>query len=211
MAETATSWLRRGAWTSTAEAGSFGRGGRPGVVATLLDGFGLASLFADDAAELSRFLERILGVGLPGSPSIVFGQEHDLIWVGPGQWLLRAASRDGFTELLGEISPRAAISDQSDGRVALRLTGPHVRDVLAKGVMLDLHPAAFAVGDAASTSIAYVGVQLWRLPDGPDGAVFELMAPRSMAGSFWSWFTASAAEFGCSVKSAEKAKPLIRS
>ena len=34
----------------------------------------------------------------------------------------------------------AAVSDQSDSRLVLRLSGPRVRDVLAKGVPLDLHP-----------------------------------------------------------------------
>jgi sarcosine oxidase gamma subunit len=49
------------------------------------------------------------------------------------------------------------------------------------------------------TSIAHIGVHLWRLDDGPDGSVFEIMVARSMVGSFWSWFAASAAEFGCRV------------
>jgi sarcosine oxidase subunit gamma len=50
------------------------------------------------------------------------------------------------------------------------------------------------------TSIAYIGVHLRRVDDGPDDeAVFEIMVPRSTAGSFWSWFSASAAELGCIV------------
>ena len=45
------------------------------------------------------------------------------------------------------VSPRgaralgvAAVSDQSDARLVLRVSGPRVRDVLAKGVPVDLHP-----------------------------------------------------------------------
>jgi sarcosine oxidase subunit gamma len=201
MAETAISWVPRSAWAGIAQAGSFGMQGEAGVTATLLDGFGLASLIAgpDATAALSRLVEAKLGLALPQAQKIASGGTHDAIWVGPEQWLLRAASRNGFQRLLAELAPHAAVSDQSDARAALRLSGRRVRDILAKGVMLDLHPAAFAVGDAAATIIAYIGVQLWRLPDGPDGAVFEIMLPRSMAGSFWSWFAASAAEFGCAV------------
>ena len=33
-----------------------------------------------------------------------------------------------------------------------------------------------------------------------DDATYQLAAPRSMAGSFWSWLTASAAEFGYDVR-----------
>ena len=65
--------------------------------------------------------------------------------------------------------------------------------------MVDLHPSVFPVGATSLTSFAQIGVQLWRTEDGPDGAVFEILVARSMAGSFWSWFAASAAEFGCRV------------
>jgi sarcosine oxidase subunit gamma len=201
MAETVISWAPRGAWAGVASPGSFGAQGTAGVAAALLDGFGLASLIAAPDAEpaLSRAIETRLGVSLPQIPRIVSGGPSDLIWAGPEHWLLRTATQDDLPALLAELAPHAAVSDQSDARAALRLSGPRVRDVLAKGVMLDLHPAAFAAGDAASTIIAHVGVQLWRLPDGPDGPVFEIMVPRSMAGSFWSWLVASASEFGCRV------------
>ncbi|QEL21611.1 sarcosine oxidase subunit gamma [Bosea sp. F3-2] len=201
MAETATSWVPRGVWASVAQPGSFGRRGEAGIVATLLDSFGLATLIAGPGttAALSQAVKCRLGVVLPWTPRIVQAAAHDVVWAGPGQWLLRADLRDGFAGLLGELSAHAAVSDQSDARAAFRLSGPRVRDVLAKGMMLDLHPAAFAVGDTALTSVAYIGVQLWRLADGPDGPVFEIMVARSMAGSFWSWFAASAAEFGCHV------------
>lgn len=201
MTEIAISWAPRGAWAGIAQPGRFGAQDEAGIAVTLLDGFGLATLIAGPGAvtALSRIVETRLGIALPEALGIVSGVTHDVIWIGPEQWLLRATVRGGFQALLAEIAPHAAVSDQSDARAALRLSGPRVRDVLAKGVMLDLHPAAFAVGAAASTSIAYVGVQLWRLADGPDGAVFEIMLPRSMAGSFWSWFAASAAEFGCEV------------
>lgn len=208
MAETAISWAPRAAWAGIAQAGSFGTQGKAGVTATLLDGFGLATLIAgaDTVQGLLRLVETKLGIALPQAPKIVSGGAHDAIWAGSEQWLLRAASRDGFQTLLADLAPHAAVSDQSDARAALRLSGPRVRDVLAKGVMLDLHPAAFAVGDTAATIIAYIGVQLWRLPDGPGGAVFEIMLPRSMAGSFWSWFAASAAGFGCAVSEATAAR-----
>lgn len=201
MAETTTSWTPRSAWAGIAQAGQIGAAGAAGVTASLLNGFGLATLIAapGGTAPLSKAVERRLGLPLPSTPKIVSGASHDAIWSGPDQWLLRAPTREGFSGLLEALSPHAAVSDQSDARAAMRLSGPRVRDVLAKGVMLDLHPAAFAVGDTALTSIAHIGVHLWRLADGPDGSVFEIMVARSMVGSFWSWFAASAAEFGCRV------------
>lgn len=200
MAETAQ-WMPRSAWAGIAQPGTFGAAGRGGVTATLLEGRGLASLIAapGGAEALARRVEQSLGLALPTAPRIVSSAGHDVIWSGPDQWLLRARSRGEMPSLIAELARYAAVSDQSDARAALRLSGPHLRDALAKGAMIDLHPAAFAVGDAAATSVAHLGVQLWRLPDAAEGSAFEIMVARSLAGSFWSWFAASAAEFGCRV------------
>lgn len=196
-----THWTPRSAWAGIAGPGHIGASSE-GVTVTLLDGYGLASLIAapGQAEALSRRVEERFGLALPPTPRLVSCAGYDAIGTGPGQWLLRTASRQEIPALIAELAPHAAIADQSDGRAALRLSGPHLRETLAKGVMLDLHPAAFAVGDAAGTSVAHIGVQLWRLPDGAEGPVFEMMVARSYAGSFWSWLSGSAAEFGCRIR-----------
>ncbi|MCP3469028.1 sarcosine oxidase subunit gamma [Bradyrhizobium sp. CCGUVB1N3] len=201
MAEQTTSiWGARGAWTGIAKAGQIGATGKPGVTALTLGGMGFATLItASGSADLERAAKRLIGLGLPRTPSAVWSKTHGLIWAGPDQWLLVARQRLGFSDLLSSLSDDAAISDQSDARAALRISGARVRDVLAKGSMIDLHPSAFPVGATALTSFAHIGVQLWRTDDGPEGAVFEILVARSMIGSFWSWFAASAAEFGCQV------------
>ena len=99
----------------------------------------------------------------------------------------------------GELNPLrdiASVVEQTDAYGVLRLTGPRVRDVLAKLFFIDLHPDAFKPGDVASTVAAHMGVTLWRPEDAPDGAVFELAVHRSMASSFWHALHASAAEYG---------------
>jgi sarcosine oxidase subunit gamma len=205
MVEAATAggvWAPRGPWQGIVSPGHVGAPGKAGVTARLLGGFGLASFIVapGDMAALAKMTESRFGLSLPKTPRVVTGESCDAIWSGPGQWLLRTPSREGIASLKA-LSAHGALSDQSDARAAVRVSGPHLRDMLAKGVMLDLHPSVFVVGDVALTGIAHVGVHLWRLADGPDGAVFEIMAPRSMAGSFWSWFAASVAEFGCEVSS----------
>ena len=95
------------------------------------------------------------------------------------------------------VGPFAAVSDQSDARLVLRVSGQNVRNVLAKGVPIDLHPNAFRPGDIACTVVGYINTQIDMLDNAP---TYQLAAPRSMAGSFWSWLTASAAEFGYQVR-----------
>ena len=202
MAEAAIStWTPRGAWAGIVEPGRAGAKGTPGVTVQVRRGFGLATFIAPEGGivRVADALKQRLGLDLPTTPAIGTSATHEVIWSGPGQWLLRAQERAGFSDLLAALSPHAAVSDQSDARAALALSGPRIRDVLAKGCMVDLHPRAFPVGTVALTSIAHIGVHLWRAEDGPDGPVFEIMVARSMVGSFWSWFSASVAEYGCAV------------
>jgi sarcosine oxidase subunit gamma len=199
--ELATTWRPSSAWSGILADGHQGAAGASGVIATARENLGIASIIAGDGdtSALGNAIRSRFGLDLPRTPLAAMSETHSLLWAGPGQWLLVADSRAGFTEDLAALSELAAVAEQSDGRAVLRLTGPMARRALAKGCMIDLHPAAFPKGMTALTSIAYIGVQLWRAADGPDGSVFEIMVPRSMAGSFWSWLSASAAEFGCKV------------
>jgi sarcosine oxidase subunit gamma len=127
------------------------------------------------------------------------GPKVTFIGYGPGQWL--AVSESLANEALaGDLAARlkglASISDQSGGRTIFRISGPRARDVLAKGLPIDLDPRAFPPGSAATSAISHIGVQLWQTDDtrGYDLAIF-----RSLTESLWRWLTASAAEFGYEV------------
>jgi sarcosine oxidase subunit gamma len=196
-----SSWTPRGAWAGILSSGHHGAAGPAGVSATAWDAPGIASLIIGDRNEaiLADAVRKRFKLELPGTARVSASDTHTLVWTGPGQWLLVAQSRPGFAGDMQALADVAAVAEQSDGRAGLRLSGPRARDVLAKGCMIDLHPSAFAIGSTALTSIAHIGVHLWRAEDGPDGAVFEIMVARSMAGSFWSWLSGSAAEFGCGI------------
>jgi heterotetrameric sarcosine oxidase gamma subunit len=194
-------WVPRGAWAELPSEGHLGATGAAGTTITVRNGLGIASLITAEGGEaaLAQAVKARFGLDLPSTPLASCSATHALVWAGPGQWLLVAAQRNGFTDDLQALSGLAAVAEQSDARAALTLSGPRIRDALAKGCMIDLHPQAFPVGATALTSIAHIGLHLWRADDGPDGAVFEIMVARSMAGSFWSWLSASVAEFGCTL------------
>ena len=61
-------------------------------------------------------------------------------------WRTRRSGRNAWRLHLAPLAAHAAIVDQSHGRTILRVTGPKVRDALAKGVPVDLHPRAFTDG-----------------------------------------------------------------
>jgi sarcosine oxidase subunit gamma len=201
MADGLTTWAPRGAWAGIVDDGHHGACGKTGVTVATREGLGVASLIvgAGGEAALAQAVKARFGLDLPMTPAATQSAAHALLWAGPGQWLLIAGTRAGFDEDIRALSGFAAVSEQSDGKAVLRLSGSKIREALAKGCKVDLHPSAFPVDAVALTSIAYIGVHLRRAADGPDGAVFDIMVARSMAGSFWSWLSASAAEFGCTV------------
>jgi sarcosine oxidase subunit gamma len=106
---------------------------------------------------------RTLDLLLPTEPNTTAGR-GDLValWLGPDAWLLTcppgalAALSDGLRRALSDV--HAAVTDVSDGRVALRLAGPNARDVLVKGCPLDLHPSTFVTGSCAQSLLAKTSV-----------------------------------------------------
>jgi sarcosine oxidase subunit gamma len=172
-----------------------------GVVAADRDGLGLATVLVH-RSRVAALTERIrdrFGIDLPRGPYRSAAAGLAFAGIGPEAWLVtNEAGSKGFaarlTQALGDL---AAITDQSSGYAILRLSGPKLRETLAKILPLDLHPRAFAPAAVASTVASHVGVTLWRLEDGADGSpVFEMTVARSLAGSLWHCLTVSAAEFG---------------
>jgi sarcosine oxidase subunit gamma len=185
--------------------GRYGRSyGEPGIIISERIGLGLATVAArrGKAEALSQAVASAYGVELPTSSRVAQGSQVSFIGYGPRQWLGVSASlaNEALARNLSEtLAGLASISDQSGGRTVLRISGPHARDVLAKGLPIDLDPRAFPLGSAATSAISHMGVQLWQLDDTRS---YDLAIFRSVSESFWSWLTASAAEFGYVVEAA---------
>ena len=75
-----------------------------------------------------------------------------ILGIGPGRWLF--LGRD--VEQLRHLAGRASLADHSDGYAVFEIAGAKARDVLAKGVPVDLHPGVFK-DDVAVTVIAHIG------------------------------------------------------
>ena len=125
-------------------------------------------------------------------------QGHGAQWAGPDQYFVLAENRgEGalYREVKAKLSGLASVSDQSHGRIVLRIAGPKARAVLAKGTPVDLNADHFALGKSALTQMAHVGVHLTRV--GEDA--FDLSVFRGFSESFWEWITEQAEEFGYQV------------
>jgi sarcosine oxidase subunit gamma len=168
-------------------------------VATDRDGLAITRIIARKG-QLTTLTSRVrerFGVELPRGPRRVDTNGLAFVGVGVDTWLAVAEAGFASASLREAIGELAATSDQTGGYAVLRLTGPRVRDALAKFVPLDLHARVFDPGAAASTVASHIPVTLWRLADGSDDLPsFEIAVPRSYADSFWHVVMESAAEFG---------------
>jgi heterotetrameric sarcosine oxidase gamma subunit len=203
VSEQRSAWWRQGVWDGVASPGRFGPEGDPGVVITPRHDFSFATVIGseDDRALIDCFVSRY-GVEPPRTPRIVPGDLLDLIWSGPSQWLAWSRRAGMPAELAAGLTGIGAVTDQTDARAVLQLRGARVREVLAKGCPVDLHPRAFRRGDTIITAIGGIGVQIW-WADVDDK--LHIAISRSMAGSFWSWLMPCAQEFGVEVLPAKRA------
>jgi sarcosine oxidase subunit gamma len=195
-------WRRIGAWDGIARPGHVGISGAKGVVITPRHDLAAACLIGSerDADAIAGVFSQRFGIELPMTPKAASQGDLTLVWSGPSQWLALSRQSGLARRLADALRDRAAITDQSDARAMLVLEGAHMRDTLAKGCPIDLHPRSFCRGAAALTTIAGIGVQLWQTHDSD---AFHIAVARSMAGSFWTWLTHSASEFGADVRAAD--------
>lgn len=187
-------------WAGTLKRGRFGSTGNEAGVSIAESTRGAMGLIAarkGSGPDLVR-AAAAAGLDLPTLPRWVKARDLTVLWAGPGQWLVRRPG--SFTDLESQLSGLAAsasLIDQSHARAALTVSGPKVRDALAKGFEIDLHPRAFRTGDVAVTAAVGIAALIWQLDDRP---TYEIAVPRSMAGSFWDWLSDAAAEYGYAVR-----------
>jgi methylglutamate dehydrogenase subunit D len=171
------------------------RGGRQ-VRLTEVRGWHLAhvTVFAEQRSEFQERIRALSGAQLP--EELYRGLTHNdsrLIRITPLQYWWIATSSAPLVRLARELPASAGtVTLLSASRVRIRIAGPAARDVLAKGIPLDLHPAAFQVGQSAQTGLHHTGVFLERIVE--DG--YEIYLPRSYAVWIWEWLIDAALPFG---------------
>lgn len=116
----------------------------------------------DSEALVPSAIDSVLGVGWPPKTGSVASGRADVICVGPTDWLVVAADPDTtvWLQRLDVAFQGSAFraTNMSQALVRIEIDGSEVRDLLAKGCALDLHPSRFAPGRSARTRFAGVPV-----------------------------------------------------
>jgi sarcosine oxidase subunit gamma len=136
-----------------------------------------------------------LGVDLPAAPNTWTSTGTGrAVWLGPDEWLVTStaeAPEDLEARVRAAVLPLGGTAaDVSAQRISLRLTGSRVRDVLAKGCSVDLHPRVFGPGACAQTALGQAGVVL--LSGGGDVVV---LVRSSFAGYLATWLLDAGLEY----------------
>jgi sarcosine oxidase subunit gamma len=160
---------------------------------------------AHDRAFMAA-IGRVLDLLLPTEPCAAAAKgQIGALWLGPDEWLVTCPASE-VPGLVGALRAalqgvHAAISDLTDGRVALRVAGPSARAVLAKGTPLDLHPRAFPPGRCAGTLLAKAAVLIHLVDDAPErGPSFDVYVGRSFADYLWTWLEDAGREYGVAIE-----------
>ena len=133
----------------------------------------LTSLSPRRGAEgaLGAALQTAHGLGWPAPNRSTQADAARLIWFGHAHALLIGPDpAQGLHE-------HAALTDQSDAWVALRLAGDGAEDVLARLVPIDLRASQFETGHTARSLLGHAHVSLTRTGDD----AFLILGFRSMA------------------------------
>lgn len=154
----------------------------------------------------SSAAKNVLGFELPTEPNTLVATAQPSLtgvvacWLGPDEWLLMTPP-DVQTELMAELQQATArlhlaVTDVTGGYTIICLDGPLVRDLLAKGCTMDLHPRSFGPGQCAQTNVGKTGVLLIPEINGVDHQNFEVIVRRSFADYLFNWIEHEAAEYG---------------
>ena len=107
----------------------------------------------------------ILGTKLPTKANTysVNSINEKVIWLGPDEWLIVSDNDDAFLKLLNEIEDlEASVTDVSENRTIIRISGKYVNVLLSKFMVLDLEKNLSTDISCAQTLFAKVPVLLVR-------------------------------------------------
>ncbi len=145
--------------------------------------------------ELLTMLSDRLGFPVENRAGVWATPRRRVIGVAPGRFLICGFDRADEV-LLDPLAYRVA----QDGSVAiLRAAGPHLADVMAKGVAIDLHPSVFRPGSAAVTTLEHMPVTVTRLSDILGHPVYDLITGRSHARGLARWLMEAGAPWGVEI------------
>lgn len=130
------------------------------------------ALFPGQEKAVAKVLKP-LGLSFPGPNSLSENGGARLVWTGRDQAFLIGVEAPDF-------GPSAAVTDQSGGWAALRVSGASAPEVLMRQIPLDLRAHAFPPGRAVRAPLGHMSSVVIRDAEG-----FLILVFRSMIRTAW--------------------------
>lgn len=153
------------------------------------------SCFSTMLSNLSAAVSPVLGAHLPTRVGEVrTAGNRTLLKTRLDQFWIFTRDDDDLAPVLGSVVTPSlgSISLLSHSRACIFIKGPAVRELLALGVALDLHPTAFAIGQFALTGLHHTPVLIHREGE----SHYNLFVMRTFALTVWDWISDAALRFG---------------
>ena len=153
-------------------------------------------------AQFVAAVARVVGAPVPTTPNTVArGDGNVVCWLGPDESLIVTPSeREGAIarELRAALAELfVAVTEISGGQTVIALRGEAVRELLAKGCPLDLHPRVFGVDRCAQSHLAKAPILIRQVDEAPS---FEIVVRRSFADYLWTWLEDAASEYALAIE-----------
>jgi sarcosine oxidase subunit gamma len=150
---------------------------------------------ADDEA-IHASASAAIGQALPLEPNTSTMSGNTILWMKPGKWMIISdpgESRQIKKNLESALADFAyLISDASDARTGIEISGHYARTLLSRVCSLDLHPQSFMPGSCAQTALVRIPMLIHLADERP---CFHLYVDRSVARYAWDWLNDAATEF----------------
>ena len=129
------------------------------------------------------------------SLKVSHNQETRVLWTGPDTWLIISKKIDLKDEIYKSIRDQDfAITDISQSRAVLQISGVNAKNVLKKGSPINFNENMFKPNNCVNTTYNGINILIDYLDDQP--FCFNLYALRSFGGSFYHSITDSSLEYG---------------
>lgn len=130
---------------------------------------------------VKKAITAVTKVTMPGPGEANGVGDRGLCWMSPDEMLVLcpydAVAADLVKMNASLAKTHALVVDVSDARAVFRVSGPLVRDVMAKLAPVDVSPAAFQPGMFRRTRMAQVPAAFWM----PNADTFQIVCFRSHA------------------------------
>lgn len=121
------------------------------------------------APALGEVVSDITGIAVPGRGEARFDDAYGILWMAPDE-LLIFCPHGAVAELVTKMEAgleglHVLVADVSDARSVLTVSGPGIRDVLAKLTPADVAPDGFGIGMVRRSRLAQVPAAFWLRDD----------------------------------------------